>query len=259
MLALLEQFNGPNEAAVERLLDELAKGEAPPVAVESLGVEACAVTAEWEPGESQSPEAAPPVDCIFGATGVRDASGAWAFDLSLMAQAWADGSMPFHGIALRPLGPPNLAYGDPDISTTSQIAFAGADSAAGEPPQLVVELGRGGGDDPGFSSADTGGASFADVAAGSLDPSFVPPAGVTDVASPPVAAPTAGAPVPAPAGRSDPRTPWYVWATIPLALAGLAAFHQGLTAGAFGAGAVLRPGALARLVGSGRVGPGAGA
>ena len=56
------------------------------------------------------------------------AARTWTFDLTFAVQAWTEGTdgdvLPNQGIMLRPVGAPNLAYGDPDFSTNWQVSLA---------------------------------------------------------------------------------------------------------------------------------------
>jgi len=101
-----------------------------------LGIEACPLTVDV-PEDAEPPRAAPVtevyeegpdgdldvgVNCLFGANGVfDDDAGTWSFDLTGAARAWADGNIENKGVYFRLIGVENLAFGDPDTSTSSQI------------------------------------------------------------------------------------------------------------------------------------------
>lgn len=101
-----------------------------------LGIEACPLTVDIpedaappraapvsevsEPGPDGDPEVG--VNCLFGTNGVFDEEAReWSFNLTSAARAWADGTIPNKGVYFRPIGVENLAFGDPDTSTNSQV------------------------------------------------------------------------------------------------------------------------------------------
>jgi hypothetical protein len=105
-----------------------------------IGVEACPLLGEFEAqgapqakDDSELPQqeadgdedkTEPAVDCSLGGSGVYDEeAGVWRIDLAFTAQAWADGEIDNHGVLLRPIGAPNLAFGDADTTTNAQLAL----------------------------------------------------------------------------------------------------------------------------------------
>ena len=286
VLAVFETI-GPQDPAV--LADGLAAAlEEDPVEVdpELIGIEACPLLSEFTPGGAPqaSPDTSLPqreegdtkvvdVDCIFGTNAVRADGDNWVFDLTFTAAAWASGELRNHGLLLRPIGAPNLAFGDPDTSTTAQVALdLTAVTAAMEtaepappvegmpaedfPPPEVAGSGfadagfadSGGFDDGGFD--DAGGA-FAD--AGDFeetpltdDSTAMPGAEVADPAAD--GSPQASA---VPAGDEGPAQPWWVWLLVPVFVGGAYATSQALTGAAGAAGSGTAPaggGALSRLM-----------
>ena len=166
--------------------EELAKGlenedgRFPPVDdATRLGIEVCPLTKAFE--ASPAPQALPDdeiprddegivanpdgsvpdapyaLDCLRGANGVYDAeAGTWSFDLTFAAQAWADGTLPNHGLLFQQQASENLAFGDPDPSSffqtvldpagmqatieSSEIAVAGPPPPAPAPPGVSPPL-----------------------------------------------------------------------------------------------------------------------
>lgn len=290
VLAVFETI-GPQDPAV--LADGLAAAlEEDPVEVdpELIGIEACPLLSEFTPGGAPqaSPDTAMPhrkegdaevvdVDCIFGTNAVRAEGDNWVFDLTFTAAAWASGELQNHGLLLRPIGAPNLAFGDPDTSTTAQVALdltavtAAMETAepappvepmdtGGFPPAEVADSGMAGGgfDDAGFAESggfddgsfeDTGfadGGEFEETPLTEEGDGALPGAEVADPAAD--GSPQASA---VPAGEEGPAQPWWVWLLVPVFVGGAYATSQALTgaAGAAAAGtATAGGGALSRLM-----------
>lgn len=237
-----------------------------------LGVEACPFTAPFEPGPSQAPpEDGHPVDCLYGTNGVRvpGADGVWVFDLTFAAMAWSDGTLENHGVLFRPVGAPNLAYGDPDPTTTAQVTLesAGAAAAMETSPEPTGGFGdNGGGSGEPFTPAPSGGDSFGSGGGGfSSSPSggissdsFAPPATTSpdEMGSAPQVAEPAPAPGEEPAvapvagvtGDEPVGSAWWVWLLVPVFAAGAWLTAQSLTADLAFAEAGQRPGAMTRLI-----------
>jgi hypothetical protein len=253
VLAALSQVS---EQDPERLLDDLTRalteGE---LTTESVtGIEACPAVEPWAAGDAQAAAAdgtrLPDADCLLGTTGVHDAAaGTWTFDLTFAVQAWTEGApngepLGNEGIVLRPVGAPNLAYGDPDVSTNWVVSLVDGSAAEGAPliRYSTVELGAPIDDsptiDPGFD--------------GSLGAPLTPSFGPAPVApgSRPPAASLAGAIRARYAERAssagDGYLPGWVWLALPLGALGTMLFAQSLTASP--AASRRRPGALSRLV-----------
>jgi hypothetical protein len=220
------------------------------------GIEACPAVEAWTGGSAQGAAVdgtrLPDTDCLVGTTGVYDAAaGTWTFDLTFAAQAWteaeAGGSpLPNEGIVLRPLGAPNLAYGDPDLSTNWVVSLADATAAEAERPVIRYSTtplpDDGAGSSDGSDGFDPG-----------LGEPFLPPFD----------------PLPAPAVSNNPPAvslggaisarfgdrassagegylPGWVWVALPLGALGAWLFAQSLAATP--AAARRRPGALSKLV-----------
>ena len=171
----------------------------------------------------------------------------FTFDLTFAAQAWTEGveGQPFanEGILLRPVGAPNLAYGDPDLSTNWVVSLADgtAADAALRPeiryttvPAPATDAGT---PDPGVGLPDlgTGGATI-DFGA----PSTGSP-GVVSGALGPLRARFADVPA-----GGEGSTPGWVWVALPLGAVGAVLFAQSLSATP--AATRRRPGALTRLM-----------
>jgi hypothetical protein len=248
---------------VEEFLKVMTESdEYPPVDRSVLEVEACPATEPFEEGDNQDWETRPAVDCILGATGARGDDGVWSFDLTFAAKAWDEGMVDNEGVYFGPLSAENLAYGDPDMSDSAQVSFAGAESDT--PPLIVIEYqdepaplpdfddgpmdsgsfqsGFSGEDE--FSSAPPTADAFSPPADGPSD--FEPVAadreagGASDAGEPAVAAAQALSPV------GDAEVPSYVWLLLPAALAGMYVMSRALTAQP--ALAQDRPGAMSRLI-----------
>ena len=228
ILAGLVTYQNKTPDEFTKFVGAVANDTAPLTAYAPTGVEACAVTAAWPAGESQDAATQPARDCIFGANGTYDAAtGDWTFDLSLLAQAWLDGTTPNEGVYLGPIGAENLAFGDPDTSTNWQISLAGREAAdAGSRPRIRYAFSEGFGDesfdlggeltlDDGPIEEDLGVVApldpFPNVDDGALTGTFEPTVGPSDeVAAPPVTGRLAA--------ESRPRTPWWLWLLLPMGL-----------------------------------------
>lgn len=252
-----------------------------------MSVEACPLLEPFEPGGAPMASDAvelprqemdgadePAIDCTFGGNGVFDEeAGVWRIDLAFAAQAWAQGEIENHGVLLRPIGAPNLAFGDPDLSTNAQLLLditevtAALETAepfeAGDFEDLTdPELGGDelpAGDEP-FDGGDDGfdaGGDLGDVAADlgggfdgpDLDDDLAFDADAPDVADGMELDDTEEVALEAQAARpagSAPHTPWWVWLLAPLLVGG--AYLTGsavlapapVVAGAGGGGALTR-------------------
>lgn len=256
LLAGLEAYETRGPEPFVQYVGSVASQTNPLATTKITGIELCAVTAPWPAGGSQDAATQPARDCIFGANGVRDAAAkTWTFDLTLLAQAWLDGTTPNEGVYLGPLGAENLAFGDPDTSTNWQVSLGGGTSAA--PPKLVYafsegfgdetasldDLGTGlgtddlGTDDGSFGSLDSfGGASLdpsADLGSSSFDSLGGAGAAVTGTirgGGAVTAGPRTTAGRARLIGESRPRTPWWLWLLLPLGLGAAYAFERSLAA-----------------------------
>ena len=161
VLAAVAQV-GDTDSAPDIFLEELQKGLAneddrfPPVDPSTrLGVEVCPLTARFKPStllfadsDKDIPRDASgefAVDCLRGANGAYDeVAGTWSFDLTLAAQAWADGTLPNHGVLFRNQDAENLAFGDPDLSSFFQTVLAAGTGVSmiesSEPPPPLEPL-----------------------------------------------------------------------------------------------------------------------
>lgn len=146
VLGVISQLEDADPAIFADILADVLAGDLPLIATNVTGIEACPLLEGWNAGDAQ--DAAmdgtrlPDSDCIRGTTGVFDpATSTWTFDLTFAAQAWttgdADGEvLANNGIILRPVGAPNLAYGDPDLSTNFLISLADGEAAAAKRPSV---------------------------------------------------------------------------------------------------------------------------
>lgn len=253
VLQIVAQLEDQDPQKIADSLTKALSGEIPLATQTITGIEACPAVQGWTAGRAQGAALdgtrLPDVDCQIGTTGTFDAAtGTWTFDLTFAVQAWTqgrDGGEPLEnqGIVLRPVGAPNLAYGDPDLSTNWVVSLA--DSTAGnaglrpevryttvsDDDGLVVDDG-GSFDDLPLPSDDGGGFDLGPL------PSDTGDTGGGDGGQ-------VAAPVTPTAAREDPYTPGWVWIALPLGLVGAYVFDQSL--GATPAATRRRPGALSRL------------
>lgn len=230
---------------------------------EFTGVEACAITEPFEEGTSQGGEASPSsnddLNCIFGANGQRvvGSDGGdtyWVFDLTLTANAWLEGDIANEGILIRPIGAPNLAYGDPDLSTSQQVTFEGepeegdAEAQAVAPAAVLTTSEK---SDPVVLGGTTQPPSSQPAAPA---PAPRTPSGGTEVFGSPEpmpadrggSLPSSGTQQAAPAAASDPVTSPVVWLLLPIFLGAMYLTSEALAAEA--APTVERSGAMTRLL-----------
>lgn len=259
------QFAGSQDPAIfaeelEKMLDTEAY---PPLDSSTrLGIEVCPFTSEFRP--SPAPNALSDdliprdpadvtgyaLDCLRGDNGGYDeAGGTWSFDLTIAAQAWADGTLPNRGVLFQMQSARNLAFGDPATTshhqTTLDLASARVEFATAVPPEPISPLQPAPVPAPGV-----------DVPVGAPPPSgSVPPPAPPqvppgpDVAEPPVAGPDTGAPV-----VTEIETSWWWIALMALLFAaGWWVTQWSLNASVATAGA--RDGALAHLVSRNGRGP----
>jgi hypothetical protein len=152
MLGVIQTAGSQDPAVFAEQLQKAVQDE-DLVASPELGIEACPLTVDV-PEDAAPPQAAPVtevyeetadgdmdvgVNCLFGANGVFDEdAGTWSFDITGAARAWADGTIANKGLYLRPIGVENLAFGDPDTSTNSQVQLRTdsmtAQVASAQPP-----------------------------------------------------------------------------------------------------------------------------
>lgn len=236
VLAGLVTYQNRSPAEFTAFIANVANQTTPLAARAPTGVELCAVTGPWKAGASQNSATQPPRDCIFGANGVYNpVAKTWTFDLSLLAQAWLDGTTPNEGVYLGPVGADNLAFGDPDTSTNWQVSLAG--SKAPTPPKVRYSFTAGFGDEEAFelgesealpdeTVSDFGGTgesfdAFAAPEEGTFDASLLAGDAPQEEAATP-SAPLRGQLV----GQSRPRTPWWLWLLLPLGLGVAYAFGR---------------------------------
>lgn len=230
---------------------------------EFTGVEACTITEPFEEGPSQEGEASPSsnddLNCIFGANGQRvvgsDGENTyWVFDLTLAANNWLEGDLDNEGILIRPIRPPNLAYGDPDLSTSQQVTFEGEAEEGDAEAQAVAPAAT-------LTTSEKSdpialGGTTQPPSSQSATPAATPrtPSGGTEVFGSPEATPVdRGGSVPssgtqqaAPAGSSDPVTSPVVWLLLPIFIGAMYLTSEALAAEA--APTVERSGAMTRLL-----------
>lgn len=225
------------------------------------GLEVCPITTAFEEGENQAGTEAPKdstevddptLDCGFGANGtpiaVGDEGVVWAFDLTLAANAWVEDDLANEGILLRPIGAPNLAHGDPDLSTSEQITLVGGEAEEGTPEFTIATSEK---PEPiSFGEFDSGPQVQGSEA---RTETFTEVLGGAETQQQPVDRP-APEPEPAPPVQQaapavlsgDPVTEWWVWLLLPILLAGAYLTAQGLTAEPIVAAE--RSGAMTRLI-----------
>jgi hypothetical protein len=251
VLQIVSQLEDQDPQLIADAIQRALSGEVPLAAQTITGIEACPTIDPWNGGPAQGAALdgtrVPRVSCLTGTAGEFDAAaGTWTFDLTFAAQAWStglDGAEPLanEGILLRPAGAPNLAYGDPDLSTNWIVSLADNTAAAGLRPVIRYST------TPEDSAAGDGGAFLPG------DSFEIPVAGDTgfDLGGVPVGG--GGSTVGALRARyaegehtgGDPQTPGWVWIGLPLLAAGALLLTDALRAQP--ALARRRPGALTRL------------
>jgi hypothetical protein len=254
---VLAAINQVGEQDPEKLVAEvtsaLTEGEL--VTDTVTGIEACPAVETWTGGSAQGAAAdgsrLPDADCLVGTTGAYDAAaGTWTFDLTFAAQAWTQaesGAEPLlnEGIVLRPVGAPNLAYGDPDLSTNWIVSLA--DSTAPEAERPVIRYSTVALTDTVVPSDGTDG--FDPGLGEPFVPSFDPLPAPAVPSNPPAV--SLGGTISARYGErtssaGDGYLPGWVWVGLPLGALGAWLFAQSLVATP--AAARRRPGALSKLV-----------
>jgi hypothetical protein len=227
-------------------------GEVPVVAQTITGIEACPAIETWNGGPAQGAALdgtrLPDVTCLIGTTGAHDPKArTWTFDLTFAAQAWTTGldgqePLPNEGILLRAAGAPNLAYGDPDLSTNWVVSLADSTAAARLRPVVRWTTVP--------APTDDGGGSAVLPDDAFEIPSFGDSTGGLGLGGPPTAGGSTLGAIRAryaevPDGGGDPHTPGWVWIGLPLAAAGALVFGEALRSQP--ALTRRRPGALTRL------------
>jgi hypothetical protein len=258
VFAAISQVGEQDPELFTDVLQRIADGDTSVVSQAITGIEACPITSGWNGGDAQDAGIdgvhLPDTDCILGTTGSFDAaSSTWIFDLTFAAQAWTTGKpggdrLPNEGILLRPLGAPNVAYGDPDLSTNFLVSLADFEAAEDLRPRLryttIPEL-------PERVTLTTGPSTTPAAPSAVAPTGGARPGGVATPAVPAPAPPAAAASFTARWGEqiastSSPETPAWLLLAVPLALLGLYLFGSALAAEP---DAVRRrPGALTRLM-----------
>jgi hypothetical protein len=251
VLRLVRQLQDGEPQEVSDAITRALTGEVPLAAETITGIEACPITEPWNAGRGQSASLdgsrLPDTDCVTGTTGVFDAaSRTWTFDLTFAVQAWTEGTdgdvLPNQGIMLRPVGAPNLAYGDPDFSTNWQVSLA--DSTAMDialRPRVRYETVS---DETG-AVIDPGG--FVDLPTSLVDDGGLDSGLIGGAPSGGGSGEDGGGTVPKPRviARTSASTPGWLWFLLPLALIATFLFDQSLIATP--AALRRRPGALTHL------------
>ncbi|HUR78569.1 MAG TPA: hypothetical protein VMZ22_11515 [Acidimicrobiales bacterium] len=140
VLQAVRQLQDGEPQLVADAITRAITGEVPLAAETITGIEACPIVEAWNAGRGQSASLdgsrLPATDCVAGTTGAFDpATRTWVFDLTFAVQAWTEGTdgevLANQGVMFRPVGAPNLAYGDPDFSTNWTVSLA--DSTTTDP------------------------------------------------------------------------------------------------------------------------------
>ena len=138
VLQAVAQLENQDPKKIVDAINRAISGEVPLATNTITGIEMCPVVSDWQGGPAQGASLdgsrLPRVDCLTGTTGTfNEADRTWSFDLTFAAQAWTEGvdgqDVANQGIMLRPLGAPNLAYGDPDFSTNWIVGLADSANA----------------------------------------------------------------------------------------------------------------------------------
>lgn len=252
-----------------------------------IGLEACPLTAEFQPTEHpqvhpaaqlQDDDGRLRADCTLGANGTYEAAdGSWTFDLGLAARAWNEGELANRGIVIRPAAAPQLAYGDPDPTTNVQVVLRPDPTAtvetAGEPTGLAgfdpsqdggTSASLGEADGPGPATTGNGSAGGAMGLGGSpAGGGASGPGGGSAAGQPaPVVAPEASAPptggaqtrdsapqaLPATTPISTTNVPWWVLLLLPVLAGGAWTMGRSLAAEVVPAEPARDGGAMTRLL-----------
>ena len=257
VLQIVAQLEDQDPQKIVDAVTRALTGEVPIVTQNITGIEACPILETWQAGPAQGASLdgirIPKVDCQIGTTGVYDtAAKTYTFDLTFAAQAWTTGTegkkLENQGVLLRPLGAPNFAYGDPDVSTNWIVSLADSTATtAGLRPSVrytTVPVADDSGTD---GSVDLG----SDTTGSFELPSFTPGESI-DFGSVPGGSSSLGnlGPITARFAKVDDsggkgHTPGWVWLAIPLGLMGALVLGQSLVAAP--ASARRRPGALTHL------------
>ena len=236
VLAGLVTYQTRSPGEFTKFVGDVASTTTPLAGNAPTGIELCAVTAAWPAGESLDATTQPARDCVFGANGVFDADDeTYTFDLSLLVQAWLDGTAPNEGVYLGPIGADNLAFGDPDTSTNWQVSLGAKDAAdEAERPKIRYAFSEGFGDDGSTFEDLTGEMTLDDT--GTLTEDFGAVVPATDPFSSTsfdssalaggTASPTTQVAEPSArpvlrgtlAAQSRPRSPWWLWLLLPTGL-----------------------------------------
>lgn len=256
VFGVISQLQDANPELFAEILADVVAGELPAVTQNVTGIEACPILEPWNGGDAQ--DAAldgtrlPDSDCIRGTTGVFDpATATWTFDLTFAVQAWSTGSsdgvvLPNEGIILRPVGAPNVAYGDPDLSTNFIVSLGDAEAPEGKRPMVR------------YSTVPAATPTTARPSTPASSPRPAPSGsggGITPRPTPAVTtaprATTASGPITARWGElasstGDPRTSLWLLLLVPIGLAGAWSFGSALLARP--PLARRRPGALTHLM-----------
>lgn len=262
VLNLVRQLENQDPALIADSITKALTGEIPLATQTITGIEACPIVSEWNGGRAQGASLdgsrVPRTDCLTGTTGVFNAAnGTVTFDITFAVQAWTEGvdgkEFPNQGILLRPIGAPNLAYGDPDFSTNWVVSLADSTNADETlRPRVRYETVTDDGDlviDPGGevdlpdSSVDDSGVDFGTDDGGSA---LGPDDGASLGGDAGEDGDTGGSGSPRTvANARNVSTPKWLWFLLPLALIFAFVFDEAL--GATPAAMRRRPGALTRL------------
>jgi hypothetical protein len=253
VLQIVAQLEEQDPQKIADALTRALTGEVPLAAQTITGIEACPITDPWNAGRGQGASLdgsrLPRTDCVTGTTGVfDDKTRTWHFDLTFAVQAWTEGTdgdtLDNQGVMFRPVGAPNLAYGDPDFSTNWVVSLADStnDDANLRPRIKYTTV-----VDEDASVIDDGAVDLPDIGLGddSVDLGL---GDVGDLGGDDLGGPNAGGGSNTPRTRtiaSHASTPGWVWLVIPFVLLGAYLFDQSLVA----TPALLRrrPGALTQL------------
>jgi hypothetical protein len=248
VLQIVAQLEDQDPQKIADAVTRALTGEVPLTTQTITGIEACPAVQTWKSGTGQGASLdgsrLPDVQCLIGTTGTYDAAAAtYTFDLTFAAQAWTEGiegaAFANEGFILRPVGAPNLAYGDPDLSTNWVVSLADASAAEGLRPEIRYTTVP-------APSSDTGDGADLGVGLPSFDAG-----GPIDFGSPSAPGASISGALRARFAERDAfdgtaSTPGWVWLALPIGAVGAYLFAQSLAASP--ATARRRPGALSRLI-----------
>lgn len=219
------------------------------------GVEVCAAADFWSGGPNQKFEELPEAQCLYGASGVEGEGGAWTFDLTSVASAWAAGDLVDNGLLIRPFDAENLQTGQGNPQSDFQLSFAGITTET--PPTVAASWSEPAPEEttpvftpaPAQDNSNSGGGFAPPPVFNSVQTVEEPAVEVAPEVAPQVAPEVVPEALPVPAAVPQ-GSAWYVWLLLPIGAAGAYAYARSLTWDPAPAHEGGREGATSRLINS---------